>query len=157
MELDSSGLSSGKVVYKIDEGPRVKVVSVKLKGNKGLTSGELKKVLKTKTRKWLVLQGYYNEDNIEQDILKLQEAYQSKSYLDANITAKKEFNADKSKVRITYEIAEGPAYSIEKIRLEGIKEMPEQQVRAALKSQAGQLYNTANGRYGRQTRAQILP
>lgn len=50
VELDSSGLSIGKVAYKVDEGPRVKIVSVKLSGNKAIKTGELKKVLKTKTR-----------------------------------------------------------------------------------------------------------
>jgi outer membrane protein insertion porin family len=141
VELDSSGLSSGKVVYKIEEGPRVKVVSVRFEGNSALSSGELKKLLKTKTRKWLILQGYYNEDAVEQDVIKLQEAYQNQSYLDARITAKKEFNAKKNKVRVIYEIEEGPAYCIDKIRLDGAKQFPQEQIRAVIKSEECTRYN----------------
>jgi len=141
VELDSGILSSGKVVYKIEEGPRVKVVSVKFEGNSALKGGELKKLLKTKTRKWVILQGYYNEDAVEQDVIKLEETYQNQSYLDARITAKKEFNTNKSKVRIIFEIEEGPAYCIDKIRLEGVKQLPQEQVRAVVKSEAGTKYN----------------
>lgn len=143
VEIDSNALSSGQVIYKITEGPRVKVASVKFKGNKAIKSGELAKLLKTKTRKWVILQGYYNEDAIEQDLVKLAEAYQNKSYLDARITVKKEFNKSKRKVRIIYQVEEGPAYSVAKIRFEGVKQLPEEQVRGVLKSEAGRLYNTA--------------
>ena len=139
--LDSGALSSGKVIYKIEEGPRVKVASVKFKGNCVLKSGELKKLLKTKTRKWVILQGYYNEDAIEQDLIKLQETYQDQGYLDAKIEAKKEFNESKNKVRVTYEIDEGPAYCIDKIRFEGLKRLSQEQVRACIKSEEGTRYN----------------
>ncbi len=141
VELDGSQLTDGKVVYKVDEGPRVRVASVKIKGNKALRTGDLAKVLKTKTRKYIVLQGYYNEDKIEEDLLKLQDAYQKRSYLDAKVTASREFNKERSKVRITFEIDEGKAYRVDKIRITGVQQLAEDKLRSVTKSKEGRPYN----------------
>ena len=139
--VDSDRLGAGEVVYTIDEGPRVKVEAVKLSGNNAIKTTELKKVLKTRENRFLLLQGYYVEEKVTEDITRLQDAYQRRGFLDAAVTAEWEFIRDKSKVRVTFAIGEGQAYTVERIELLGNSYFTEEQLREQLTLEQGQTYS----------------
>jgi outer membrane protein assembly complex protein YaeT len=141
VSLDTEKLSSGKLVYNIKEGPRVKIGDVKFSGNKHLGSRQLKQAIKTRTRTWLVMQKYYNEEELVEDISKLQRAYQKKGFLNAKIEAQRKFNADKSKVNITFVIEEGIAYSVENTIFTGNQEYDSKKLYGQLTLLNGQTYN----------------
>lgn len=106
--FDEQLLSLGQLVYRIQEGPRVKIESMGFSGNKVLKTRELKKVLKTEQKKWFLWPSYYNEDEHGADVIRLQDVYQQRGFLDAKIMLQRQFNEDKSKVRLTFAIEEGP-------------------------------------------------
>ena len=139
--IDQAGLSSGKLVYTIDEGPKVQIASVGFVGNSDLKTRELKKVIKASTRKWVFWRGYYTEEEITGDVAKLQQCYQKRGHLNAIINAKKEFNQNKDKVRIIYEIYEGPVYTVDKINITGAEFFDQAKLRSELKMQEGKVYN----------------
>jgi outer membrane protein assembly complex protein YaeT len=141
VSLDTEKLSSGKLVYDIKEGPRVKIDDVKFSGNKHLGSRELKQAIKTRTRTWAVLQKYYNEEELAEDVSKLQRAYQKKGFLNAKIEAQRQFNADKSKIRITFAIEEGVAYSVENTIFTGNQEYDSKKLYGQMTLLNGQTYN----------------
>jgi outer membrane protein insertion porin family len=132
--------SKGNVVYEIEEGPRVKIASVKFSGNENIKTGSLKKVIKTKKKKWFYWPFYYSEETVAEDIEKLENLYYNKGFLDYSISAKKEFTEDKSKARITFVIDEGPIYRIEDIFLTGNKAFDKQTLRARMQLQPQQVY-----------------
>lgn len=141
VSLDTAQASSGKVVYIVKEGPRVKITAVKFSGNSALKTKELKKTIKTSTRSWVIFSKYYQEDQIAEDLTKLQRAYQKKGFLNAKIEAKREFNAEKTKVRISFAIEEGPAYSVEAIVFSGNQHFGNDKLIAQSKLQKGRTYN----------------
>jgi outer membrane protein assembly complex protein YaeT len=141
VSLDTEKLSSGKLVYNIKEGPRVKIDDVKFSGNKHLGSRQLKQAIKTRTKTWMVLQKYYNEEELAEDVSKLQRAYQKKGFLNAKIEAQHQFNADKSKVRITFAIEEGVAYSVENTIFIGNQEYDNKKLYGQMTLLNGQTYN----------------
>jgi outer membrane protein insertion porin family len=139
--LDSEQLSVGKVIYTIVEGPRVRVTKVSFSGNKTIKTAALKTTIKTKTRTWLIRPAYYVEEKPAEDVARLQNVYQSKGFLDADITVRREFSENKRKVHITFVIDEGPAYAIERIVFVGSEHFDEKQLQAKLKLEEGQIYN----------------
>ncbi|MGA2677946.1 MAG: outer membrane protein assembly factor BamA [Sedimentisphaerales bacterium] len=141
VSLDTEKLSSGKLVYNIKEGPRVKIDDVKFSGNKRLGSRELKQAIKTRTRTWVVFQKYYNEEELAEDVSKLQRVYQKKGFLNAKIEAQRQFNADKSKVRITFAIEEGVAYAVENTIFTGNQEYDSKKLYGQMTLLNGQTYN----------------
>ena len=141
VSLNSEKLSVGKVIYTVKEGPRVKIVAVKFSGNAAIKSGALKKVIKAKTRSWVLFSKYYQEEVLAEDVSRLQKAYQRMGFLNAKIEAKQEFNAEKTKVRITFAIEEGPAYSVADTVFTGNQEYDNQKLGGQLKLQTGQTYN----------------
>ncbi len=139
--LDSEKLEQGQVVYTINEGPRVKIGSVKFSGNDSIKTSALKKAVKTKTKKWFFWPGYYVEEVPAEDIARLQNIYYERGFLDYNITAKREFTKDRKKVHITFEIDEGPTYTVGKISLTGNKNFDDQKLLEGLQLEQGQIYH----------------
>jgi outer membrane protein insertion porin family len=141
VSLDKEKISAGKLVYNVNEGPRVKIVSVKFSGNKHLKTGELKKTIKTSTRSFVFFSKYYIEEQLNEDVAKLSRAYQKKGFLNAKIEAIRQFNADKSKLRITFTIEEGVAYSVEEITFAGNEQFDNQSLLQRLRLLKGATYN----------------
>ncbi len=141
VSLDTEKLSAGNVIYTIDEGPQVKIAAVRFSGNKALKTGSLKGAIKTKTLEWGLLPSYYTEEKVSKDVTKLQNIYYNKGFLNANITAEREFTKDKSKVRITFAINEGHVYAVEKVTIAGNRQFDTEQLRSELKLKQGQIYS----------------
>ncbi|MFA5251496.1 MAG: POTRA domain-containing protein, partial [Phycisphaerae bacterium] len=139
--LDTTKLSAGKLVYTVKEGPRVRIDAVKFAGNKFLKSGELKKAIKARTRKWVFFRKYYSEEELNEDVSKLQRIYQRKGFLNAKIEAQREFNADKSKIRIIFAIEEGVAYSVENTVFTSNEQYDSKKLYEQLTLLNGQTYN----------------
>jgi len=138
--LDSEKLQQGHVVYVINEGPRVKVVSVNFSGNNSIKTSVLKKAVKTGTKKWFLWPSYYVEEVPTEDVASLQNIYYEKGFLNYSITVKREFNDSRTKVRITFNIDEGPTYTVEKISLTGNKHFDDQRLLQGLELEQGQTY-----------------
>ena len=139
--LDESELASGKVVYRIDEGPRVRISSVKFAGNEKLKTRSLKLTVKTKKRKFFVLPRYYQQEKLAEDVLKLQRAYQKRGFLDSKIEAVRQFSEDNRKVRITFEIYEGSIYTVERVVISGNEQFDDSRLREGMKLVEGQVYS----------------
>lgn len=141
VSLNTEKLSAGEVIYTIVEGPKVKIAAVKFSGNKALKTRALKNATKTKKKDVVFFQGYYIEEKISKDVAKLQNIYYNRGFLDISITAKQEFNKDKSKIRITFVIDEGHPYAVENITITGNKNFDTEQLLSGLKLKQGQIFN----------------
>jgi len=138
--LDKQKLSEGKVIYTIDEGPRVQIRKVSFSGNNTIKTGTLRKVIKTKQKKWFYWPFYYTKETVTEDIERLENLYYERGFLDYRIAAKTEFADDKSKVRVTFSIDEGPIYRLGKIVLDGNQYFDQQTLQAKLQLEPGQVY-----------------
>ena len=145
--LDSEQLPYGKLIYSINEGPKVKIESVSFSGNRAIKTNALKKTIKTKKDKFIFWPNFYTEESLTKDVTKLQNVYYERGFLDAKINPKLKFNEDKSKVRITFIIEEGPAYTVDKIIVTGNTHFDEKQLREGLKLKEGQIYNERKAKY----------
>ncbi|HUS72640.1 MAG TPA: POTRA domain-containing protein [Sedimentisphaerales bacterium] len=118
--LDEGKLAAGKVVYQIDEGPKVKIGKVSFNGNESLRDSALKKVVKTTKKNWFLWPKPYTEETVTEDLWALKNIYWDRGFLDSNITVKTKFTDDRSKVNITFTIEERTLYIVEKILLKFI-------------------------------------
>jgi len=125
MSLDAPQENQFHVRYRIVEGVRVRVKSVKFVGNKGIKTGALKKVLTTKTRKWGVMASYYNQDTVDADLLKLQSIYADRGYLNHEIRAEGDEH-------IVFHIEEGPIYHVREVLFEGTDSVREAELKDRL-------------------------
>ncbi len=141
IDFDQTQLDVGNVHYQVESDPRVKIKKIKFLGNDSIKTGELKKVIKTKPRKWLVLQKHLQSEELENDILKLRKAYDRKGYLDTTIDAERLFNEKKDKVNVVFNVKEGPRYKIEKIAIVGNKHFNVDTISKEFKLKTGDYYS----------------
>ncbi|MHC4195056.1 MAG: outer membrane protein assembly factor BamA [Planctomycetota bacterium] len=140
-ELDAEKLSVGEVIYNIEEGPRVKIAAATFSGNSVLATKSLRKVVKTKKKRFFVFSRYYVEDRVDADVTKLQDAYYKKGFLDIDVKLQKRFSEDKTKIYLTFAINEGPVYTVERINIVGNKHFEAERLREELKLERGQPYS----------------
>ncbi len=151
VELDEKTISDKEVAYtyKIAEGPRVRIKSVKFTGNKNVKARTLKAAIKSHKKKWLVLSRDYYEETVAEDVRRLEETYWDRGFLNYRITAQKASTEDKRKVRITFMIEEGPVYTVRDIVLTGAQKiytldvdgvLSEETLRARFKLKEGETY-----------------
>ena len=139
--LDVEQLKAGKLIYTIEEGPRVRIDKVSFTGNSAVKTRTLKRATKTAGKRFLVLPRFYVDEELATDITRLQNVYYERGFLDSGVTVKKEFSEDKSKIRLTFVIEEGSAYNVEKITITGNEYFDASRLRAELKLKQGQVYN----------------
>jgi outer membrane protein insertion porin family len=139
--VEEPALAAGKIIYKISEGPKVKIASVKFSGNKAIKTKELKTAVKSKTKKYVFWQGYYSKEKLDKDVIKLQNVYQERGHLDASINVEPQFSKKNDKVDLTFTIIEGPVYTIDKINLAGMKYFGTDKLQSELKQKEGMVYN----------------
>ncbi len=139
--LDSEKLPQGQVAYTINEGPRTKIGSVNFSGNDTIKTSALKNTVKTKTKKWFFWPGYYIEEVPAEDVARLENIYYERGFLDYNITAKRDFTDDRKKVHVTFEIDEGPIYTVGEISVTGNNNFEDQKLLEGLKLEQEQIYN----------------
>jgi len=140
VSLDRDLLDDGHLLYIIEEGPRVQIESIEFVGNEAIGAGTLKSVIKTTEKKWWLWPFYYTEDAVEEDLDRLREFYYDQGYLDYTITAQTELAADQTRVRVTFEIDEGPLYRVGDIVFAGNDFFTEEQLRARIELGEGHVY-----------------
>jgi len=139
--LDGEKLQTGQLIFTIDEGPRVRIESVRFRGNKIIKTETLEKAVKVKDKKWWFWPRYYRKDEVDKALTKLQNAYSKRGFLDTKVTSRQDFTEDKSKVHITFAIDEGSRFTVEAINFTGNKHFENSQLSAEMKLQQGQIYS----------------
>ena len=152
-----------EVVFLINEGPKVKVTSVKFEGNDSFSDGLLKLKTRTKTRILWSFGGKYDPSSIADDMEGIRQYYYSLGHFDVQVEPRQEFTQDKSKVELHYEIEEGKRYRIRNIDVAGNQVLTEDEIRGMTKIASGEEYNARHiakdvdaikSKYGEQGRLQ---
>ncbi|MSU49466.1 MAG: outer membrane protein assembly factor BamA [Opitutus sp.] len=116
----------GTVIFKIREGAKVKIADIKFVGNKSFTARKLKGVIETKKWwmfSWLTGSGRFKDDQFEDDLDKLRDAYRELGHLDVDIPQDKVlFNyPTPDKLVLVINITEGRQYRVGEISFSGNK------------------------------------
>jgi outer membrane protein insertion porin family len=137
---DKNEMETGRVVYNIEEGPRVKVKAIKFAGNERLRSWNLNDVVKVKTRRWLIFQGHYQETEVAEDVERLRQTYLKRGFLNVKVDFSAKFTTDNEKVTVTFNIEEGPIYTVRRLDIEGNEFFKFDELTSELKLKAGETF-----------------
>jgi len=107
------------VIFRIVEGPKVRVRKIRFEGNKYFRSFTLRQKIGTSSRLWPLVEGFLDTEQVAQDVLTLRNLYLADGYLDVEVGRKMAFSDDREDVRITFLIKEGPRYRINKVVFKG--------------------------------------
>ncbi len=138
--LEGSDLAAGTVVYTVEEGRRIRIKSIKFRGNKVIKKGDLKRKIKTKTEiwfifteNWFIFPVYYTEEKVAADVERLRTLYYQAGFLNHRVTVEGDSH-------ITFVIDEGPIYKVGGIILSGNTKFDDDTLLSGLELEAGRTY-----------------
>lgn len=118
-----------KVVFDVQEGPKVKIRTINFNGNVEMKDGTLARQMKsTKAHSWLSWiggKGTYQESKFEEDAEKVVEYYRNKGYITARVGTPEIKTIEDSKdkntrwVELSVPVDEGPRFKVGEFKFEG--------------------------------------
>ncbi|HRE81709.1 MAG TPA: outer membrane protein assembly factor BamA [Opitutaceae bacterium] len=135
----------GTVIFKIKEGNKVKIDSIRFVGNDNVKPRRLRKEMETKRHwmfSWLTGSGRFKDDQFEDDLEKVRDYYREQGFLDVAIDFDKiQFDYPNPKeLVITIRVEEGKRYRVGDITFNGNKLYQTGLLRLILQQKSGMIF-----------------
>jgi len=135
----------GTVIFKIEEGGKIKIGDIQFTGNANVRGGSLRKEMETKKSwmfSWLTGKGKFNDETFEDDLDKLRDYYREQGFLDVEISQSNvSFSYPKrNKMMIDITVSEGRQYRIGDIKFVGNSTYPTDLLRRIVKTKSGDIF-----------------
>ena len=138
-----------KVVFTINEGRRITIDEIVIRGNKGLKDKDIKNAMATRERQYFILRGTVQRQKLEEDMERIVGVYQDHGFVQMRVE-KYDVSVDREKARvtITIDVVEGAQYRIGAIKVAGVTLLPEEEVRRQLGLKSGEVFSRSALRDG---------
>jgi outer membrane protein insertion porin family len=140
-----------KVVFNVNEGPKVRIRNIDFIGNRAFSDGKLRSKMKdTKTQwmfSWLTGRGTYQEAKFEEDAERVETFYREQGYIQARVGQPEirtlEDSRDKETrwVELRIPVTEGERYRIGEINFDGNTVVKTDFLRTLVKAKPGDWYS----------------
>lgn len=138
-ESDGRGDFTRKIVFKIDEGPQIKIQKILIAGKFSKNEDYYVNFIKEHSSK-LINKGYFNKEDFESGLNNLVLELQNEGYLQAKlISTRTQYNKEKDQVTLHINLDEGPLTEIQLVEFSGHKDFTNAQLLEATKLRAGAL------------------
>lgn len=133
------------LTYQIQEGEKVRIKKINILGNKAISSGKIKGVMKTSEwaiYSFLTSSGYYKKETMNKDIEAIKDLYFNRGYIKAIIAEPEiKLTADKKGMIIEIQIFEGDQYRVSGIEIAGNKAFSEADIRKKVSLKTGDYFS----------------
>jgi outer membrane protein insertion porin family len=125
----------------IDEGPRMRITLVLVEGNQIFSDRRIRKLLKTKRRRWFQ-SGVYNEQVLEEDLERIRAFYRKHGYQDLQVSQAVYRDPSGRGLYVHLKLTEGLQHRVGQVALEGTLLFPEREIRQVITLKPGAVYST---------------
>ena len=120
VEIDETQLeSSGVLIFRIIEGPRVKIHALEFEGNDSFEDRVLSPQVKTRTSLFLLRRGQLDEELLIDDVASLDKYYKERGFVDVRVDRRVDLSPDNREAKVTFIIAEGRQYRVRSVKVRG--------------------------------------
>ncbi len=131
-----------KVVFSINEGRRISIDKIIIRGARGLDESEIKKALATQEREFWILPGKLQRQRIDEDIERILAVYNDNGYVQARVESHEiQVDRQKATVNLIFTVVEGPQYRLENLTITGVTLFPESEVLRVVKLKKGDVFS----------------
>lgn len=125
--------SEGRALYRVVEGPRVRVRNIRFEGARSFGTARLRTHVESRTYFWLFRTGAFDEDQADRDALALQKFYRDEGFLDARVAYRLEFDPiRRADLDLIFIIEEGPRYRVDEIVIDGNEVFDDERIHSVL-------------------------
>ena len=131
------------IVYKIDEGQRHELESVKIVGNHYFDEATIRERLTIQPRNWILTNGRFSQRMMTDDATSIRALYQANGFLDVKVDAQLEDNYEShaGELAVVFRITEGPQTLVKNLAITGNNSFTTEQLASLLSSLPGQPFS----------------
>jgi outer membrane protein insertion porin family len=112
-----------RVVFRVTEGPKVKIKDLQFEGQKFVSGARLKTQIDSEARLLGLFGGTYNPAMLDHDVAKLLEYYRSFGFFDCKIRREVRWNPGFETVNVVFVIDEGPRFRVTGVDVAGNQQL----------------------------------
>ena len=138
-KVEEEADGSIRVSFRIVEGGKRKIVKIRVTGNLYLSGKAIRKAMDTQEKgffSFLTDSGVYKKDVLENDVRKIESLYQNHGFLDSKVSDPEIVRGSKG-LEVTIHVFEGRQYRTGEVRFTGESDLPESDLRKAVKLKRG--------------------
>jgi len=129
-----------KVSVNVKEGQKARIKEIIFHGNDHFSSSRLKRVMKTKEKKFVIFTGKFDEEKFNEDLKRIKTFYLNNGFPEAKVDSFK--NEIKGKdLFVHLYLTEGKKYFFGKVSIEGNKFFPTEELQKRIKIKEGAIYS----------------
>jgi outer membrane protein insertion porin family len=132
-----------RVFFRVSEGQKLKIVKIRITGNRYLGEKEIRKTMETKEKgffSFITDSGALKKDVIANDIRRIEALYQNNGFLDSKVSDPEMGKLPKG-LQLTVHVFEGRQYRVGEIRFSGEPGMTEKELREKVKLKSGDVFS----------------
>lgn len=144
VEVDRDELKANRrVLFRISEGPRVKVQEIEFEGNGSYSNLRLRTLIETNTSLWIFRTGAFDPEIADRDVAAIKSFYVSRGYLNAQVGYRIDFReGSESDLVVTFVINEGVQHLVKTLTFAGNTVFDETRLRAMMKCVEGMVIDS---------------
>jgi outer membrane protein insertion porin family len=142
-KVEEEADGSIRASFRIVEGEKLKIAKIRVTGNLYLSGKAVLKVMETNEKgffSFLTDSGIFKKDVLESDIRKIEALYQNNGFLDSKVSDP-EIRRGPKGLEMTIHVFEGRQYRVGDVRFSGESDIPEAELRKAIKLKRGEILN----------------
>lgn len=138
VEADKEILKNeNRVLFRISEGPRVKIRKILFEGNSAIAGLTLRSKIESNTYIWLFRTGAFDDETATRDAATIKRYYIDRGYLNAQVGYRIELAENQSDLTLIFQIEEGLQHLIKSLKFVGNVVATEEALTALISSNVG--------------------
>ncbi len=119
VEVDETRLlETGILIFRIVEGPRVRIREIIFSGNDRFDTNQLGAQIKTKPWVFVFSTGNLDQDLLIDDVAALDKFYKDRGFIDVRVDKRVEISASGKEAKVVFVISEGRQYRLRSVKVE---------------------------------------
>ena len=106
-----------QLVYKVTEGPRVRIQEIRFEGNAVFDDGVLEGELTSEEQWWPFIAGFLDRGQLDRDIAQVRKYYLDRGYLDAQVGRRIELSPTQTRAVVTFTVLEGKQKTVRNVKV----------------------------------------
>ncbi|MCC6680150.1 MAG: outer membrane protein assembly factor BamA [Phycisphaeraceae bacterium] len=132
---------SAILIFRVVEGPKVKIRAFRFEGNNAFDRDTLKAQIKSDSYVPIFRDGSLSREQLELDASAIRSYYRDHGYLDAQVGRRIDLSPDQRGAVVVFQIAEGRQYQISQVVVEGNQQIPTAQISMNMLLHPGSTYS----------------
>jgi len=137
-------LPDGDVViaFRITEGRRITIDRIVVEGAQGLTPKEVKAVMGTQEREFIILRGRVRRQKLEDDVDRIIQLYHDHGYVQARVESVETIvSREKPRATVRIVVVEGPQFKVGGVDVTGNSVLPLEEIRRRMELKPGDVFS----------------